>query len=209
MLQEGENAVVEDIAPLCHHIIIQTTQQSLSTGCLVDLATEQSIIFFLPLPGLDEWKTAISMMQVFARWQHLIFSGSALNADNECGPYNLADVSNIGVELGDMGSEVENMVDAEALGADDLANVAKQLGIDFDVEAEDAQEAVDMVPFNEEEELGPLAFALLALYQLDRHVDDDDMADSNGEPAVDMQLRFANRAPLPTRLLTDPLYTGR
>lgn len=195
-LQKGEDAVVADLAPIFHQIIIHTTRQTLSTGRLVDSAAEQSILIALLMPGKDEWKTALSTTQMFARWQRLIFSASAHDGDREGGDYKLADDgAEAENDKNDGGADQSD--DEEAADEDEFPD---QLGDNFEVEADEANDAIDLTPFEEEEELEPLGFALPALYAPSLAVDDDS---PDPTPMVDMRLRCVDRTTLPTAPIDD------
>lgn len=185
VLREGDNAAAADLAPIFHRIIISTTRQSLSSGRQVDSAAEQSILLSLLMPGDDEWKTALSTTQIFARWQRLIFSGSALDGDREGGDYELAD--NKDNTDGDNTSDTSQVDDqAEATEEDEFP---EPLGEDFEVEADEADDAVGLTPFaqeEEEEELDASAFELPALYA---PVDPVEDAAPKPTAMTDMRLR--------------------
>lgn len=172
--------MVADLVPIFHEIIINTTRQSLSTSRLVDSAAEQSILLALLMPSKDEWKTALSTTQMFARWQCLIFSASTLDGDQEGGDYKLADSDNANSDTSKNDSDINWMDEEEAVDEDEFP---EQLGENFEVEAEEADDTVDLTLFKEEEEIESLGFVLPALYELGPPVDDDT---PNPTPIVDM-----------------------
>ena len=143
LLKQGASVELGDIGPVAHQILFSTFTTPMNSRNKVDCALEQSLILSMMTVTPNHWLSASALTGMFARVQRTGFSALLHTAWHDGNAKDFA-LTARGDGVDDQEPDGAEEVDDDVDSRDD-----DELGLDLDIEAEDAEDEIHLHNFKE------------------------------------------------------------